>query len=71
MKRSRNRPKGQEKPGLIGEVGSIRDLSAHLEDILGDTLIPGGPIIGEVMCLGIEGPGEQAQGEQAQKVVGA
>ncbi|MDE3103752.1 MAG: fumarylacetoacetate hydrolase family protein [Acidobacteriota bacterium] len=31
---------GQEKPGLIAADGSLRDLSAHVKDIAGDTLLP-------------------------------
>jgi 2-keto-4-pentenoate hydratase/2-oxohepta-3-ene-1,7-dioic acid hydratase in catechol pathway len=38
MKLLRYGPKGQEKPGLVDASGEIRDLSAHLPDITGDTL---------------------------------
>ena len=31
---------GQEKPGLVDASGTIRDLSAHIADITGDTLDP-------------------------------
>ena len=31
---------GAEKPGLIDAQGGIRDLSAHVKDITGDTLSP-------------------------------
>lgn len=31
---------GQEKPGLLDRSGRIRDLSAHVKDITGDTLSP-------------------------------
>jgi 5-carboxymethyl-2-hydroxymuconate isomerase len=33
---------GQEKPGLLDNSGSIRDLSAHVKDITGETLSPAG-----------------------------
>ncbi len=42
MKLLRYGPKGQEKPGLMDDTGTIRDLSAHVEDIAGDTLTPDG-----------------------------
>ena len=32
----------QEKPGLIDKAGKIRDLSAHVKDITGETLSPAG-----------------------------
>ncbi|GGK03990.1 fumarylacetoacetate hydrolase family protein [Pseudomonas matsuisoli] len=38
MKLLRYGPKGQEKPGLVDAGGGMRDLSAHLADITGDTL---------------------------------
>jgi 2,4-didehydro-3-deoxy-L-rhamnonate hydrolase len=38
MKLLRYGPKGQEKPGLVDAGGGIRDLSAHLADITGETL---------------------------------
>src|SRR6476659_5121031 len=31
---------GAEKPGLIDAQGTVRDLSAHVKDITGDTLSP-------------------------------
>ena len=31
---------GAEKPGLIDAQGGVRDLSAHVKDITGDTLSP-------------------------------
>ena len=33
---------GAEKPGLIDAQGGVRDLSAHVKDITGDTLSPAG-----------------------------
>lgn len=41
MKLLRYGPKGQEKPGLLDANGTIRDLSALVPDINGDTLAPG------------------------------
>lgn len=41
MKLLRYGPKGQEKPGLLDASGTIRDLSALVPDINGDTLAPG------------------------------
>ena len=41
MKLLRYGPKGQEKPGLLDATGTIRDLSALVPDINGDTLAPG------------------------------
>lgn len=38
MKLLRFGPKGQEKPGLLDDNGTVRDLSAHVSDIAGDTL---------------------------------
>ena len=40
MKLVRFGAKGHEKPGLIDAAGGIRDLSAHIPDITGDTLSP-------------------------------
>jgi 2-keto-4-pentenoate hydratase/2-oxohepta-3-ene-1,7-dioic acid hydratase in catechol pathway len=40
MKLVRFGPKDQEKPGLVDENGAIRDLSAHVSDITGETLSP-------------------------------
>ena len=40
MKLVRFGPKDQEKPGLVDESGVIRDLSAHVPDITGETLSP-------------------------------
>lgn len=42
MKLLRHGPKGQEKPGILDAQGQARDLSAHIDDIHGDTLSPGG-----------------------------
>ncbi len=33
---------GQEKPGILDSEGKVRDLSAHVDDIAGDVLTPGG-----------------------------
>ncbi|TCH98953.1 FAA hydrolase family protein [Roseococcus sp. SYP-B2431] len=41
MKLLRFGPKGQEKPGLLDASGTIRDLSALVPDINGETLAPG------------------------------
>lgn len=40
MKLLRYGPAGQEKPGLLDDDGHVRDLSAHLTDISGDSLLP-------------------------------
>jgi 2-keto-4-pentenoate hydratase/2-oxohepta-3-ene-1,7-dioic acid hydratase in catechol pathway len=40
MKLVRFGPKGAEKPGLVDADGNIRDLSAHVADITGETLAP-------------------------------
>ena len=40
MKLLRYGPKGEEKPGLLDPQGRIRDLSAIVLDIAGDTLLP-------------------------------
>jgi len=40
MKLLRYGPPGQEKPGLLDADGRIRDLSAHVDDIAGATLLP-------------------------------
>lgn len=40
MKLLRYGEKGQERPGLRDEEGTIRDLSGHLQDIGGETLLP-------------------------------
>ncbi|WP_223421504.1 fumarylacetoacetate hydrolase family protein [Tateyamaria pelophila] len=42
MKLLRYGPKGHEKPGLMDNTGTIRDLSAHVDDIAGDVLTPDG-----------------------------
>jgi 2,4-diketo-3-deoxy-L-fuconate hydrolase len=42
MKLLRYGPKGHEKPGLLDTGGRIRDLTAHVADIAGDVLTPGG-----------------------------
>lgn len=39
MKLLRYGPSGAEKPGLMDDHGVIRDLSAHIEDVAGDTLL--------------------------------
>ncbi|HET8790263.1 MAG TPA: ureidoglycolate lyase [Modicisalibacter sp.] len=38
MKLLRFGPKGQEKPAMLDADGTLRDLSAHIDDIAGDTL---------------------------------
>ena len=40
MKLVRFGPKGAEKPGLVDGEGKVRDLSAHVADISGETLAP-------------------------------
>ena len=40
MKLLRYGPPGAEKPGLLDATGTLRDLSAHVDDIAGDTLAP-------------------------------
>ena len=40
MKLLRYGPKGHEKPGLLDSSGRVRDLSAVVPDIAGDTLLP-------------------------------
>lgn len=40
MKLLRHGPAGAEKPGLLDDDGRVRDLSAHVDDIAGDTLLP-------------------------------
>jgi 2-keto-4-pentenoate hydratase/2-oxohepta-3-ene-1,7-dioic acid hydratase in catechol pathway len=42
MKLLRYGPVGQEKPGLLDAKGQLRDLSAHVHDIAGETLSPAG-----------------------------
>ena len=42
MKLLRYGPVGQEKPGLLDKDDNIRDLSAHVDDISGDVLLPEG-----------------------------
>ncbi|WMT89814.1 fumarylacetoacetate hydrolase family protein [Pelagibacterium sp. H642] len=42
MKLLRYGEAGAEKPGLLAEDGTIRDLSAHVEDIAGEVLSPEG-----------------------------
>ena len=42
MKLLRYGPVGQEKPGLMDEDDNIRDLSAYVDDISGDVLLPEG-----------------------------
>ncbi|EPJ54082.1 MAG: hypothetical protein OFPI_07760 [Osedax symbiont Rs2] len=38
MKLLRFGPKGQEKPGIIDSKGDVRDLSTHINDIIGSTI---------------------------------
>lgn len=40
MKLLRYGPVGQEKPGCLDQDGRVRDLSEHVSDIAGDTLLP-------------------------------
>ncbi len=40
MKLLRYGPPGQEKPGALDAWGNVRDLSALIEDIGGETLLP-------------------------------
>ncbi|MET1412352.1 fumarylacetoacetate hydrolase family protein [Roseibium sp. HPY-6] len=40
MKLLRYGPVGEEKPGLLDDEGRVRDLTAHVSDISGDTLLP-------------------------------
>jgi 2-keto-4-pentenoate hydratase/2-oxohepta-3-ene-1,7-dioic acid hydratase in catechol pathway len=40
MKLLRYGPVGKEKPGIVDSEGRIRDLSAHVSDIIGDTISP-------------------------------
>ena len=40
MKLVRFGPAGQVMPGLVGAVGRIRDLSAHVRDLAGVELSP-------------------------------
>ncbi len=40
MKLLRYGPPGREKPGLLDDDGNIRDISAHVADIAGETLLP-------------------------------
>ncbi|KAA0951833.1 fumarylacetoacetate hydrolase family protein [Pseudomonas sp. ANT_H14] len=40
MKLLRYGEKGQERPALLDADGQLRDLSAHISDIAGDTLLP-------------------------------
>ena len=40
MKLLRFGPPGQEKPGVLDGQGRVRDLSAHVPDIAGATLLP-------------------------------
>ena len=40
MKLLRFGPPGQERPGLLDQTGTIRDLSAHVPDLAGDALLP-------------------------------
>jgi 2-keto-4-pentenoate hydratase/2-oxohepta-3-ene-1,7-dioic acid hydratase in catechol pathway len=42
MKLLRYGPKGKEKPGILGKDGRIRDLSAVIPDITGETISPRG-----------------------------
>ncbi|CAN7776492.1 fumarylacetoacetate hydrolase family protein [Cupriavidus necator] len=40
MKLIRYGAAGQERPGMVDEQGRIRDLSAHIPDVMGDTISP-------------------------------
>ena len=42
MKLLRYGPPGREEPGILDDEGNIRELSAHVDDISGDTLSPAG-----------------------------
>ncbi len=42
MKLMRYGPAGAEKPALVDAGGTVRDLSAHVDDIAGETLMPDG-----------------------------
>ena len=42
MKLLRYGPPGQERPGLLDNAGRVRDLSALVDDVAGDTLTPAG-----------------------------
>ena len=42
MKLMRYGPAGAEKPALVDAGGTVRDLSAHVDDIAGETLTPDG-----------------------------
>ena len=41
MKIVRFGPKGSEKPGLLDASGQVRDLSGHMADVTGATMLPG------------------------------
>jgi ureidoglycolate lyase len=61
MKLVRHGNPGQEKPGLVDDAGTIRDLSAHVDDIAGQVLTPEG--LARIAALdpaslpAVEGPG--------------
>ena len=40
MKLARHGPQGQERPALVDRDGQLRDLTAHVADICGDTIAP-------------------------------
>ncbi|MEO1108946.1 MAG: hypothetical protein AAFX90_13590 [Pseudomonadota bacterium] len=40
MKQLRYGAKGRERPGLLDEEGTVRDLSDHVQDIGAETLLP-------------------------------
>jgi 2-keto-4-pentenoate hydratase/2-oxohepta-3-ene-1,7-dioic acid hydratase in catechol pathway len=40
MKLLRYGPKGHERPGVLDDDGHIRDLAGHINDIVGDVLLP-------------------------------
>lgn len=49
MKLLRYGPKGSERPGMLDEKGQLRDLSAHVPDIDGTSLLPEG--LGQLQTL--------------------
>lgn len=51
MKLLRYGPAGQEKPGLLDEGGTIRDLSAHMDDVTGADLSDG--VLAKIAALDV------------------